>query len=455
MPRGAAGGDRRRSDGWRRGDLLLLAAFAAAYLAHQVLWPARHLPRLTGDVANYLAAARALAAGGSPFAVHGFDYPPLLAFLVLPLAPLDDLAARWVWFAVGQAALVVAAWATWRAAGGGREAALAVAATWALGGTAAVNLAIGQSTPLLVAAIAVALALLPRRPGAAAAWVGAAAALKLWPGLLLAAWLARPWRRGLVVGAAVTVLLVAGPIAWLAATERQPALPASSGYWAGTPAPLNASLPATVLRALDPPAPGEPLPLTWTSGDSTAALLPAPWKRRVAVGVGTLFVLVAGGALLAPFLRGGAAAPSVLAVAALASVAVVASPIGWYHYQLAHFPAIALLAAAYLAERRWRALAAFGALALLATHPEWLGFGRYAARHGWTAADPVWLYAATSLPTAAGIALVAWLAIEVRRRVRASPPLSPGRRAAPSAAPTPPPSPPSPLPAPPDRRPGA
>lgn len=404
----------RRGEGWRRRDGLLLAALGVVYLAHQVLWPARHLPRLTGDVANYLAAARALAAGGSPFAVHGFDYPPLLAFLVLPLAPLDDLAARWAWFGVGQVALLAAAWGTWRAAGGGRQAALAVAATWALGGTAAVNLAIGQSTPLLLAAIAWALALLPRRPGAAGAWIGLAAALKLWPGLLLAAWLARPWRRGLVVGAALFALLVAGPVAWLAAAGRAPALPASSGYWAGTPAPLNASLPAAVLRALDPPAPGGPLPLTWTSGDSTAALLPAAWKRGVAVGVGGVFVLVAAGALLAPSLA-RRRPPPVLAVAALASVAVVASPIGWYHYQLAHFPAVALLAAGYLAERRWRPLAGFSALALLATHPEWIGFGRYAARHGWTAAEPAWLYAATTAPTLAGVALVAWLVVAVRR----------------------------------------
>jgi hypothetical protein len=427
---------------------LLLAALGLVYLAHQVAWPARHLPRLTGDVANYLAAARSLAAGGSPFAVHGFDYPPLLAFLVLPLAPLDDLAARWVWFGVGQIALLAAAWGTWRAAGGGRDAALAVAATWALGGTAAVNVAIGQATPLLVAAIALALALLPRRPAAAGAWVGLAAALKLWPALLLAAWLARPWRRGLVVGAALFALLVAGPVSWLAAAGRAPALPASSGYWAGTPAPLNVSLPAAVLRALDPPAAGEPLPLTWTSGDSTAALPPAAWERGVAVAVGAVFVLVAAGALLAPALA-RRRPPSVLAVATLASVAVVASPIAWYHYQLAHFPAIALLAAGELRARHWRPLAAFAALALVATHPEWIGFGRYAARHGWTAAELGWLYAATTAPTLAGVALVAWLVVAVRRLS------SRARRGAPSAAPTPPPSPPVPPPAPRGRRPGA
>jgi hypothetical protein len=391
---------------------------AAVYVAHQVVWPASHLPRQTGDVANYLAAARALAAGGSPFAVHGFDYPPLLAFVVLPLAPFGELTARWIWFALGQAALLAAAWATWRAAGGGRAAALAVAATWSLGGTAAVNLAIGQATPLLIAAIAAALAVLPRRPAAGAAWVAVAAALKLWPGLLLAAWLARPWRRGLMVGAVVFVLLTAGPIAWLAATGRAPALPQGSGYWAGTPAPGNVSLPAAVLRMVDPPAPGGgELPITWTSGYSTAAVLPAPWQRAVAVAVGALLVLVAGGALLAPALAAGRA-PSTLAVASLAGVAVAASPIGWYHYQLAHFPAIALLAAAYLAERRWRALAGFGALALLATHPQWLGFGLYVERYGWTAANLPALYLTTNAATAATLALLAWLAVAVRRRER-------------------------------------
>lgn len=418
MPTASAGGSEPVRGAWRRRDFALLAAFAAVYAAHQVLWPARHLPRLTGDVANYLAAARALAGGGTPFSVHGFDYPPLLAFLLLPLAPLDDLAARWVWFAVGQAALLAAGWWTWRAAGGGREAALAVAATWSLGGTAAINLAIGQATPLLLAAIAAALALLPRRPAAGAAWVAAAAALKLWPGLLLAAWMARPWRRGLAVGAVLFLLLTAGLVAWLAASGRTPALPASSGYWAGTPAPGNVSLPAAVLRLLDPPAPGTAeLPITWTSGYSTAAVLPAPWKRAVAVGAGALFVLLAGGALLAPALAAGRA-PSILAVASLAGVAVVASPIGWHHYQLAHFPAIALLAAGYLARRRWRALIGFAALALVATHPEQLDFGWYVGRHGWTAASLPELYLATNAATAASLALVAWLVVAVRRRER-------------------------------------
>lgn len=413
-----AGARGRPASAWRRGDLALLALFAAVYAAHQVVWPASHLPSQTGDVANYLAAARALAAGGSPFVVHGFDYPPLLAFVVLPLAPFDQLTARWLWFAVGQAALLAAAWATWRAAGGGRQAALAVAATWSLGGTVAVNLAVGQATPLLVAAIAAALALLPRRPAAAAAWVAVAAALKLWPGLLLAAWLARPWRRGLVVGAVVFVLLTAGPIAWLTASGRSPALPQTSGYWAGTPAPGNVSLPAAVLRLIDPPAAGGgELPITWTSGYSTAAVLPAPWQRAVAVAAGALLVLAAGGALLAPALAAGRA-PSRLAVASLAGVAVAASPIGWYHYQVAHFPAIALLLAAYLVERRWRALAGFAPLALLATHPQWLGFGGYVERYGWTAANLPALYLSTNAATLATLSLLAWLVVAVRRRER-------------------------------------
>lgn len=408
----------RPANAWRRGDRVLLALFAAVYVAHQVVWPASHLPRQTGDVANYLAAARALAGGGSPYVVHGFDYPPLLAFVVLPLAPLDQLTARWIWFVVGQVALLAAAWATWRAAGGGRGAALAVAATWSLGGTLAVNLAIGQSTPLLVAAIAAALALLPRRPTAAAAWLAVAAALKLWPGLLLAAWLARPWRRGLVAGTVVFVLLTAGPIGWLAATGRAPALPQSSGYWAGTPAPGNVSLPAAVLRLVDPPAAGGgALPITWTSGYSTAAVLPEPWQRAVAVAAGAVLVLVAGGALLAPALAAGRP-PSRLAVASLAGVAVAASPIGWYHYQLALFPAIALLLAAYLAERRWRALAGFAPLALVATHPEWLGFGWYVERYGWTAANLPALYLSTGAATVATLALLAWLVVAVRRRER-------------------------------------
>ncbi len=104
---------------------------------------------------------------------------------MLPLASLPVDTARVVWFAASQAALLGSFWLMLRVLGGGTAALAAVAAVWIVGGTVQENLVLGQVNPFLLLAIALALWLLPARPRTAAAVIGVAAALKVWPALLL------------------------------------------------------------------------------------------------------------------------------------------------------------------------------------------------------------------------------------------------------------------------------
>ena len=74
----------------------------------------------------------------------GYIYPPLLAYLLTPLAPLPYVTARWVWFLFSHACLLAAAWLMWRALGRDWIAAGSIAFVWAMGGAAPENLGWGQ-----------------------------------------------------------------------------------------------------------------------------------------------------------------------------------------------------------------------------------------------------------------------------------------------------------------------
>lgn len=411
----------------------LLTAAIVLYLVLQVGVPVRFLAETGdpsgGDFGNYHAAARAIAAGRSPYTVHNFDYPPLLALVALPLAPLSPEDARWIWLGLSQLALLAAAVLTWRAAGGGGRAAVFVALLWCLGGTLQENLVLGQIHPLMLTLLAGALVLAgrrsPRDASRTGALIGVAAALKLWPGVLLGQLVLRRRIRPSVVGAATALLLVAGPLLLFAVVLPPPALPASAGYWMGTPAPLNVSLPANVLRLVDWPDAGSAdarpgksrMPHSWRHGDNPKALrLPA---GRARLSVLTSLLSLAGGAwLLARALR--RAPPDDprtdrLGLAALTALALLASPISWYHYQLFQLPGLALLGTEIAQSPEngdpWRRAPALGAWALLVvvlTRTQHL-FGAYVEAFGWTVGRPVLLLAITAAPAAAGMVLFAWL----------------------------------------------
>lgn len=127
----------------------------------------------------------------------GYLYPPPLAYLLQPLAPLPLLAGLRVWFALNLAAL------------GGLMAILLrtcearkVREFWgvALAGTVLAPptwlcLQLGQTGILLALLIVAGFALRQRSAAGAGALLGAAAAIKLYPGLLGLFYLLARWRR--------------------------------------------------------------------------------------------------------------------------------------------------------------------------------------------------------------------------------------------------------------------
>jgi hypothetical protein len=363
---------------WRTAwPLVAVAAGVYLYRTGVVVWP--YLFRTPGDFGYYLRAARAILDGATPFS-RGFDYPPLLPVLATPFALLALPVARVAWYLLSQACLIGAAACLVEPLGGDLPALAAVALVWAAGGTLAENLVLGQVSPLLLLLLALAWRWDAERPGRAAAMIGLAAGIKIWPGLLLAAYLGRDRRRALAVGLSTAALAVVLPWLLLAAATAPPHLPESGEYWMGTPAPLNLSLPAAALRGTYPPRKmGEdPIPADWLAGNDPAALHLTPWRRRLSVWV-ALLALAAG--LFALALRTEQAGQHRLSLvprtddrlftlAALTALATFASPISWYHYQLFALPGLALLAADAL--RRRAILPLLGAALLLAglTHSD-------------------------------------------------------------------------------------
>lgn len=338
----------------RRALWLLGIVLLGAYIYRNgvVVWP--FLFRSPGDFVHFHTAGQALLRGESPYA-QWLAYPPLLPVLMAPFGALDFEAARIAWFLVSHACILGAALLLWRPLGGDTAAFAAIAAVWGLGGAAQETLGLGQVTPLLLLLVAWAF----RNDSTAA--LGLAAAVKLWPGLLLAADLRPGRRRALLVGIGTAVLGVAIPLVLLMATVPPPWVPRNAGFWMGTPAPLNVSLPATALR-LTYERTGEEIPEDWQSGTHPRIELPA-WRQAVTAGTAVATLLLGLAATLAFRSR-------LHLLAALVALALLASPISWYHYQMMQFPGLALLTAEALRNRAWGRLAGITTLELVLTRSE-------------------------------------------------------------------------------------
>ncbi|MEO8198100.1 MAG: glycosyltransferase 87 family protein [Thermoanaerobaculia bacterium] len=355
---------------------VLLVAWAIAALSRVL----PYLPTSGGDFANLHRGAAALVAGESAYVRPELDYPPLVPVVLAPLGLLSLEAARYVWLGLSLLAVLAAMVALWRLASGDLAATCAVAVVLALDGSAIPNLALGQMNPILLLLVALALLLHRARPAGAAAAVGCAAALKIWPGLLLLSWLPgertarfRATRTGLLVGS----LLVALPLGVLMIATPPPHLPIAHGYWLGTPALLNFSAPAAVLRASYGWKSASELPRDWVDGVNSSWRL-APPRQHLSVAI-SLAVLAAGLAALWLRLRscrrraattGPERSQAVDLVSALVALALVAAPIAWYHYQLLQLPAFVLAVAVALRRRRWGIATALAATLLALTHHE-------------------------------------------------------------------------------------
>lgn len=379
-----------------QGAWALLVLGLGIWLA-SVLWRViPFIPTSPGDFEHYYRGAAAWRAGESLFSRPELDYPPLLPLLVAPFAGSTLAEARWWWLLVSTAAVVLGAIGIWRAAGGGRRAAIVLSLVLLIDGTTAPNLGLGQANVLVFALLSWSLAWSTTRPRTAGALIGLAGALKIWPLMLLGAWLlpffasrhtrtsrstasdlqARaPSSRtrlavlgwGLGVAAAGTLL----PWALLRLGTPAPHWPTSGPYWLGTPASLNFSVPATALRASYNWRDDGTIPPDWRAGVSAGFQL-SPSRRWIAVVSSLLCLAVGGGALAwATRQRSAGLSPTDL-LPAFVALALVAAPIAWYHYQIFQLPGLALLGTRAIGDKRWGTMAATAVLTLALTrHSVW------------------------------------------------------------------------------------
>lgn len=314
------------------------------------------------DFLPYYQAAQHIVHGDSPYLADGYIYPPLLAFLLTPIAPLEYVTARRVWFAVSQLFLIAGAMLLWRRFGRDWASACWIACVWALGGAAAEALGVGQVGPLLMFLIVVALARRHRQRGAA---VGLGFALKLFPGLLGVAVLLRGERRAVHAMIATALAAVLAPWAAVVIFLHGPAGLAKGHSWTGTPAALSWSLPSLAVRALDPDGQRYLLPRNWMLGTNLEHFhLPF---HLIAVSLAVALLTLAAGLLA--LVRSTGFRPSEdqipWAMAALVSLALVASPVSWTHYQVLQYPGVALLLISDWRQRQWVQLLSVLALAAL------------------------------------------------------------------------------------------
>jgi hypothetical protein len=409
----------------RRWTLDALTAGLIGVFLYRSLWlPLSVLGRYDADFRHYYAAAVHLLAGRSPYELKGFDYPPLTPLIVQSVAWLPYPEARAVWLVANWLCFAAAGFLLVRILGSDRTAVLAVAACWALSGTVAENMVLGQVNPILLFLVVLAWWGMSRdRGGVAAGAIGLATALKLWPGVLLIALAALHWRRAAAGFAAALTLIALSwlPFLWLPA----PHSPARADYWLGTPALLNFSLSAVALRLADPPTPGQTLPLSWRNGNDPLAFKLPRNQAALSAGLSGFLLALGGGVLLwaarTGFRGGEAAVPMLAAMAAATSLALLASPISWYHYQLVQLPGLALLARRWAdrpASRWWWWLTRLLGLAALAAGLTWTqvaGIGLYVDRYGWTDKAPAWLWLASSLVPLLALVHFALQVQEMRR----------------------------------------
>jgi hypothetical protein len=350
---------------------VVVALLLGFYVGRNVVAASARVGYGPSDFEHYYRAARAAVEGESPYSVRGFLYPPPALLPVLPLAAWDEATARRCWFWISQLLLTAAAVGVWRWLGGGASATLAVVLAWSLTGTVAENLVLGQINPVLLILVTTAMIVPAAAASRSAALVGAAGAIKIWPALLLVEPLFQRRWRVCAAGCAVAAALLVGCTAVLAVLRPPPFLPQAKGSWAGSPAFLNLSLPATALRLADAPVDWRRMPQSWLVGNRLEDVeLSAP---AAALSLATA-LLTLGGGLLLIFRSVRPETPRLPLSAALIALALAAAPVSWYHYRLLHLPGLAWLTFVLVTRRDHRGLALLAAMVAVITwsHLAWL-----------------------------------------------------------------------------------
>ena len=392
--------------------VLIIVFCAAIYIRTNIVQP---IVKLAGpsDFTAYFYAATDILRGRSPYSDPALFYPPLLAFLMAPLALVDYLAARWIWFVLSHLFLIAAGWLLWRCMGRGRVALCCIACIWALGGAFNETLRQGQLSPLLVLLLVIAYTQRGRLSGASA---GVAFALKYFPGIIaLPLLLGRRWR---ALAASASVALAGVGLPWLIIWKflAGPKAPVSAAYWMGTPSMFSWSVPSLVLRFLTPITRGAPFPADWEFGNVAATLNLDHRLRWISVATACA-VFVIGMTSLIVGCRGRLSDRQIpWAMAGLISLSLALAPVSWTHYQLLQYPGIAMLLITSLRRRYWWfAFATAACFALAYQLPQQFLISYRSAHNGWTTASPVTLYFWTSVPPLASLAIFA-LAIVMMRR---------------------------------------
>jgi hypothetical protein len=240
--------------------------------------------------------------------------------------------------------------------------------------------------------------------------------------------------RPVLAALAVALLLVAAPLAILASFYPPPHAPTHSGAWMGTPALLNFSLAAAVLRLLDFPD-STTLPHNWQFGNDMLELRLETADVLVSLLISGAVLLVGICAFALRYWRLGKLArdPAVrtaepaaanqaasnssaawplrqCALATLLPLALATLPLSWSHYQLLELPGAALFLVLALRDRSYWGGAAVAAFFLAAYQLPVALLRLYIEQLGWTAASPWSLWAITAIsPVSAAVLFVVYL----------------------------------------------
>jgi len=398
---------------WGNVFCILIVAFCALmYVRTNVISPISALSD-PSDFFAYLSAGRDILHGRSPYSNSVFFYPPLLAFLMVPLALVDYVSARWIWFAVSHLFLLGAAWLLWCGIGRGRTQLCCIACVWAFGGAIRETLRQGQLTPLLVLSLVIAYTGRGRVQGA---FAGLGFALKYFPGIVsLPLLFGRRWR-GLAASAVVAVTGVCLPWLLISAFFAGARTPVSATYWMGTPAMFSWSVPSLVLRLMTPITHGAPLPPDWEFGNVAAELHLPSRLRWISVGTACA-VFVMGVTALAVVCRRGLNERQIpWTMAALVALSLAVAPVSWTHYQLLQYPGVAMLLTAGICRQYWwLAFTTAASFSLAYQMPQRFLIAYHDAHQGWTTASPFTLYFWTSVPPFASLTIFALALVMARR----------------------------------------
>ena len=396
--------------GGRQKKVLFVALSSLGLLAALLINVAVALPYVRTadtDFTRYVVAARHILGGKSPYQVPDYDYPPLLAVLLVPFASLDLHLLHWLWLTCNVAASFATAFIFAKRWGATPETWAAVSITWGTLGALPQNLALGQVNPLLLLLMAIWWTERERRPARAGLLLGVAAALKIWPVLLFLADIVARNRKSLTYGLGALLVGSVGPFLLLRTVLSGPPSPSTAWYWLGTPSIFCLSFSGFVLRLVSAPSQGQPFPAEWVFGNTPSGLLQAGFSPNVwrLLGLASVpFVLVC--ILLWKTRKNLARLPTLLVPGFLITISLVLMPLVWAHYYLVQYPMLSHFLAVSLRRRQWLKALAVLTLGACLTWVPTFGLSVYVQAFGWTYAKPAVFWALTIAPFMANLMLL-------------------------------------------------